>query len=175
MVFLSSFHPQTDGQTERHICTLWQVVQALGHEHWLNWLEAVTLVEMALNNTVNNSTRMLPAFILYSELLHMPVDLLDGMLQVEVAQTVVRDWTELCEKVEQVLLHAQAQQKRYANAYRRNITYAIGDLILLAMKSIKLQAPRKLQDHYVGPFKILERIGKMVYRLDLSASKCQVL
>ena len=78
-VFSSAFHPQTDGQMERHNQTI-EVVQALGHKHWLNWLEAVTLVEMTLNNTVNNSTRMLPAFILYSELLHMPVDLLDGML-----------------------------------------------------------------------------------------------
>ena len=43
------------------------------------------------------------------------------------------------------------------------------------MKNIKQQAPRKLQDHYVGPFTILERIGEMPYQLDLSASKCQVL
>ena len=41
MVFSSAFHPQTDGQTERHNRTIEQVVQALGHEHGLNWLEAV--------------------------------------------------------------------------------------------------------------------------------------
>ena len=38
----------------------------------------------------------------------MPVDLLDGMLQVEAAQTVVTDWANLRAKVEQVLLQAQA-------------------------------------------------------------------
>ena len=43
------------------------------------------------------------------------------------------------------------------------------------MRNIKLQVPRKLQDHYVGPFKILEHIGKTAYQLDLSASKRQVL
>ena len=31
-VFSSAFHPQTDGQTERHNCTIEQVVRALGHE-----------------------------------------------------------------------------------------------------------------------------------------------
>ena len=38
-----------------------------------------------------------------------------------------------------------------------------------------MQGPSKLQDHYIGPFTILERIGKTAYRLDLAASKCQVL
>ena len=81
-VFSSAFHPQTYGQTERHNCT---IVRALGHEHGLSWLEAMPLVEMTLNNAVNDSTCMSLAFILYGQPLHMPVDLLDGMLQVEVA------------------------------------------------------------------------------------------
>ena len=37
-VFSSAFHPQADGQTERHNQTIEQVVQALGHEHGLSWL-----------------------------------------------------------------------------------------------------------------------------------------
>ena len=65
MVVLSAFHPQTDGQMERHNETIEQVVQTLGHKHGLKWLEAIPLVEMTLNNAVNDSTRMLPAFILY--------------------------------------------------------------------------------------------------------------
>ena len=50
---------------ERHNCTIEQVVQALGHEHGLNWLEAVPLVQMTLNNAVNDSTHTPPAFVLY--------------------------------------------------------------------------------------------------------------
>ena len=57
----------------------------------------------------------------------MPVDLLNGMLQVEAAQTVVTDWTQLRAKVEQALLRAQAYQKRYADTHCRNVSYAIGD------------------------------------------------
>ena len=62
---LISFSPQTDGQTERHNRTIEQVVRALGHEHGLSWLEAISLVEMTLNNAVNDSMRMAPAFISY--------------------------------------------------------------------------------------------------------------
>ena len=38
----------------------------------------------------------------------MPVDLLDGMLQVEAALSVFKDWAELRMKVEQALLQAWA-------------------------------------------------------------------
>ena len=65
-VFSSAFHPQTDGQMERHNRTIEQIVRALGHEHGFSWLEAILLVEMTLNNAVNDSTRMSPGFILYS-------------------------------------------------------------------------------------------------------------
>ena len=64
-IFLLVFHPQTDGQTERHSRTIEQVVRALGHEHGLSWLEVIPLVEMTLNNAVNDSTHMSPAFISY--------------------------------------------------------------------------------------------------------------
>ena len=66
MVFSSAFHLKTVGQTDRHNQTIEQVVQALGHEHGLNWLEAIPLVEMTLNNAVNDSMHMLPTFISYS-------------------------------------------------------------------------------------------------------------
>ena len=65
MVFSLAFHPQTDGQTERHNRTIEQVVRAVGHEHGLSWLEMISLVEMIMNNAVIDSTCMSPAFILY--------------------------------------------------------------------------------------------------------------
>ena len=64
-VFSSAFHPQTDGQMERHNCTIEQVVRVLGHEQGLDWLQAIPLVEMSLNNAVNDSTCMSPAYISY--------------------------------------------------------------------------------------------------------------
>ena len=64
-VFLSTFYLQTDSQKERHNHTIEKVVQALGHEHGLSWMESIPLVEMMLNNVVNDSTRMSPAFVSY--------------------------------------------------------------------------------------------------------------
>ena len=96
----------------------------------------------------------------------MPVDLLDGMGVVEAAQQTVSDWVALRNQVHHALLHAQASQKRYADARCRDVNYNVGNLVLLATKNLRLQGPRKLQDRFVGPFRVLQRIGKMAYKLD---------
>ena len=89
----------------------------------------------------------------------MPVDWLDGMRVVEAAQQTVSDWVALRNQVHHALLRAQASQKRYADARRRDVNFNVGDLVLLATKNLRLQGPRKLQDRFVGPFKVLQRIG----------------
>ena len=89
----------------------------------------------------------------------MPVDLLDGMGVVEAAQQTVSNWVALRNQVHHALLRAQASQKRYADARRRDVNFNVGDLVLLATKNLRLQGPRKLQDRFVGPFKVLQRIG----------------
>ena len=89
----------------------------------------------------------------------MPVDLLDGMGVVEAAQQTVSDWVALRNQVHHALLRAQASQKRYADARRHDVNFNVVDLVLLATKNLRLQGPRKLQDRFVGPFKVLQRIG----------------
>ena len=89
----------------------------------------------------------------------MSVDLLDGMSVVKATQQTVSDWVALHNQVHHALLRAQALQKRYADARRRDVNYNVGDLVLLATKNLRLQGPRKLQDRFVGPFRVLQKIG----------------
>ena len=101
----------------------------------------------------------------------MPVDLLDGMDVVEAAQQTVSDWVALRNQIHHALLRAQASQKRYADARCRDINYNVGDFVLLATKNLRLQGPRKLQDRFIGPLRVLQKIGKTTYKLDLSGRR----
>ena len=98
----------------------------------------------------------------------MPVDLLHGMGVVEAAQQTVSDWVALRNQVHHALLRAQASQKRYADAQCHDVNYNVGDLVLLATKNLHLQGPHKLQDRFVGPFRVLQKIDETAYKLDLS-------
>ncbi|KAJ8754685.1 hypothetical protein K2173_010776 [Erythroxylum novogranatense] len=66
---------------------------------------------------------------------------------------------------------AFSRQKSYADSKRRDVQYEPGDQVFLKvspMKGVVRFGKRgKLNPRYIGPFKILERVGNVSYRLAL--------
>ena len=87
-LFSSAYHPQPYGQMECQNHTIEQLVRELAYESY-NWVKCLTLVELALNNAVAESTGMSPAHVRYGQSLWMPIDHLDGMHSVQAAQDQV--------------------------------------------------------------------------------------
>jgi hypothetical protein len=54
----TSFHPQTDGQTEQHNQTMEQYFWAFSNYKQPNWVELLPFAEFAHNNSVHHSTQM---------------------------------------------------------------------------------------------------------------------
>ncbi|KAK6130131.1 hypothetical protein DH2020_036126 [Rehmannia glutinosa] len=72
------------------------------------------------------------------------------------------------------LLHwLVSRQKSYADKRRKDLEFEVGDEVFLRLSPRKgLINPKKggkLSPRYVGPYKILQRIGKLAYRLELPA------
>ena len=65
---------------------------------------------------------------------------------------------------------AADSMKSTTDRRRREVMFATGAWVLLSTKHLKLEGSAKLQRRFIGPFKILERIGSTAYRLDLPAS-----
>ncbi|XP_024990615.1 uncharacterized protein LOC112524904 [Cynara cardunculus var. scolymus] len=66
---------------------------------------------------------------------------------------------------------AQDRQKSYADKRRRPIEFNVGDMVMLKVSPwkgvLRFCKQGKLSPRFVGPFKILERVGKQAYRLEL--------
>ena len=65
---------------------------------------------------------------------------------------------------------AADRMKSTTDRRRRDVVFATGAWVLLSTKHLKPEGSAKLQRRFVGPFKILERIGSTAYRLDLPDS-----
>lgn len=64
---------------------------------------------------------------------------------------------------------AQRRQKQYADARRSERAFAAGEEVLLSTTNLRLRTPgtQKLMPRYVGPFKVLQAVGPVAYRLEL--------
>ena len=68
------------------------------------------------------------------------------------------------------LLQVQKAQKRQADWHHQHMEFAVGAQVLLSTHNLRLKLPKKLQDHYIGPFRVTSRVGLTAYHLDLSTS-----
>ncbi|KAL5538397.1 hypothetical protein UlMin_045742 [Ulmus minor] len=66
---------------------------------------------------------------------------------------------------------AQSRQKSYADKRRRPLEFQVGDSVFLKVAPMKgvmrFGKKGKLSLRFIGPFEILERIGKVAYKLAL--------
>ena len=78
----------------------------------------------------------------------------------EVFNYTMKTREEISKLVKTYLIKGHVWTKWYANLKRQDKQYEIGDMIYL-----KLQ-PYKLVARYYDPFKILNRVGEVAYRLE---------
>jgi hypothetical protein len=69
------------------------------------------------------------------------------------------------------LAATQARQKSYADKRRKPIEFEVGDYVYLKvspMRGVKhFGIKRKLEPRYVGPYQIIKKSGRVVYKLNL--------
>ena len=83
--------------------------------------------------------------------------------------------TNLLIKAQDAIREAQVQQTRYANEKRREESFEIDEMVLLSSRHITLrqlsnQPSKKLQNKFLGPFKIIAKISAVAYKLELPST-----
>ncbi|GJS93388.1 reverse transcriptase domain-containing protein [Tanacetum coccineum] len=69
----TAYHPQTDGQNERTIQTLEDMMRACGIDFGKGWVNHLSLVEVSYNNSYHASIKAAPFEALYGRKCRLPV------------------------------------------------------------------------------------------------------
>ncbi|GJW70611.1 reverse transcriptase domain-containing protein [Tanacetum coccineum] len=138
-----AYHPQTDGQSERTIQTLEDMLRACVMDFGGSWDTHLPLIEFSYNNSYHTSIKCAPFEALYGRKCRSPVI-----------------WTEVGES-----------QLIGPEIVRKPLEFQVGDRVLLKVSPwkgvVRFGKKGKLAPRYVGPFEIVERVGPVAYRLKL--------
>ena len=160
-----AFHPQTDGQSERTIQVLEDVVRALVLDLKGSWEEHLPLVEFVYNNSYQASILMASYEALYGRPFRYPICWTEVEESSITGPDRIRDTSEKVGLVRKHLLTAQSRQKSYVNRRRRPLEFEVGDYVFLKVMPkrgvVRFGERGKLTLRYMGPFEILERVGIM--------------
>ena len=146
-------------------------------DHKGSWEEHLPLVEFAYNNSYQTSIQMAPYEALYGRPCRSPLCWTEVGESSITGPDLIRDTSCKVSLIRQCLLTAQSRQKSYADVRRRPLEFEVGDHVFLKVMSkrgvVRFGKHGKLSPRFIGPFKILERVGTVAYRLALQPA-CQV-
>ncbi|GKA14319.1 putative reverse transcriptase domain-containing protein [Tanacetum coccineum] len=166
-----AYHPQTDGQSERTIQTLEDMLRACVIDFGGNWDVHLPLAEFSYNNSYYSSIRCAPFEALYGRKCRLPVLWAEIGESSLIGPKVVQETTDKVVLIKNKLKAERDRQKSYADNRRKPLEFEVGDRVLLKVSPWKgvilFGTNGKLALRYVGPFEILERIGPVAYRLRL--------
>jgi hypothetical protein len=168
--FSSPYHPQTDGQTERVIQILEDMLRACALKDSKSWDKFLPYAEFSYNNSYQKSLKMSPLKVLYGRKCRTPFFWNEPGENQVFGPKILREAERQVQVVRENLQVAQSRQKSYAD-HRRKLSFKVGDFVYLKVSPMRglhhFEIQGKLAPRYIGPFKILEQRGEVAYQLEL--------
>nr|GEX24447.1 putative nucleotidyltransferase, ribonuclease H [Tanacetum cinerariifolium] len=169
--FSTAFHPETDGQIERTIQTLEDMLRSCTLEWTRNWDEYLCLVEFAYNNSWHASIKATSYELLYGQKCKAPICWNKVGERVIEGPELIEVTNEKVAVAKEKLKEARSRQKRYVDRHRRSLEFNPGDRVFIKVSPCRgvqrFGIKEKLSPRFIGPFKILDRVGEVSYRLAL--------
>ncbi|MDN6032870.1 MAG: transposase family protein, partial [Lactococcus lactis] len=172
LLFSTTNHPQTDGQTERINKVLNHLIRKHCSNDMLNWDQYLPIVEFAYNSTYQDSIKDVPFRLgigyvpdSMKKVSHWKID--DDRFSPS-AEEYMRRMAITLQQTQDNIVEAQRSQEKYHNQHRRPHNYKVGDYILLHRDARGVSPTYiKIQPVFFGPYRLVKQINDNTFEVDL--------
>nr|GEW53992.1 putative reverse transcriptase domain-containing protein [Tanacetum cinerariifolium] len=143
----TAYRPETDGQNERTIQTLKDMLRACVIDFGKGWVNHLPLVEFSYNNSYHDSIKAAPFEARYGRKCHSPVCWNEVGEFHLTGPEIVQETTEKIIQIKQRMQASRDRKKSYANLKRKPMEFQVGDKVMLKVspwKGVKCHADEPL-------------------------------
>ncbi|GJR87531.1 putative reverse transcriptase domain, ribonuclease H-like domain, aspartic peptidase domain protein [Tanacetum coccineum] len=157
-------------RTERTIQTIEDILRACVIDFGNGWIKHLSLVEFSYNNSYHASIKETPFEALYGRKCRSPFCWAEVREAQLTGPDLIQETTEKIIQIKQRIQAARDRQKSYADLKRKPMELQVGDRVMQMVnlgRGRTFLATGAFYPRYVGPFKVLEKIGSVAYKLEL--------
>jgi len=171
----STYHPQTDRQTEVINRCIEQYLRCFTYQQPRKWYSFLPWAEFWYNTTYHASTGMTPFQALYGRPPPTIPQYHEGFCPVHEVDKNLASRDALLQQLKSNLHAANNRMKQQADAKSRDVEFQVGDRVFLKLhpyrqQSVFKRAYQKLASRFYGLYLVEEKIGNVAYKLQLSPS-----
>ena len=165
----SSYHPQTDGATERANRTIVQMLRMCISPNQRDWVSKLPAVEFALNCARSETTGFSPFFLNTGRMPRSLIWMSADSTEYSGVRVYAQRMKDAIMTAHDAILATRVKQVNSANHRRRPAPFAEDDLVYLSTVNLRLpkDRARKLVPKFIGPYRIQRDFGNNSYRIDL--------
>ena len=171
----TAYHPQSDGQTEVVNKCLETYLRCFVNGKPKSWAKWIPWAEFWYNSSFHVSTGFTPFKALYGRDPPTVVRVPRDQTAVSTLEDQLLERDAILDELKVNLVRAQHRMKHQEDSSRRDLEFQVGERVFLKLQPFRQQTVHqrscnKLAAKFYGPFTILQRVGKVAYRLQLPDS-----
>ena len=136
-----------------------------------DWEASLAYAEFSYNNSYQASLKMSPFEALYGRRCRTPLMWSEVGERALLGPALIKEAEDRVAEVREKLKTAQSRQKSYSDKRRKDLNFQVGEYVYLRVSPIRgtrrFRVRGKLAPRYIGPYKVLRKVGAVAYKIQL--------